>query len=386
MVASVGDPERRALRLVLFTLPSSLFPTLTEDAGEEESHARGQPVSSRSALRRAWDNLALRTFGYYAVLFALLAIARRTVPGFSRVLLLPGTMPLTGTSRSDFLSAGTAAPADPLSQMTSAATAMAVAALLSVPVAWLYIMTRRKKGFRQSVVHTLIVLPVVVSGVVVLVKSSLALAFALAGIVAAVRFRNTLEDSKDAVYIFLATAVGLAAGVDPPVALAISLIYNVVILSLWYTDFGRTSAVFEGNLAQQRLESARQFAGRESSFVTRLDDEILKSLSAEQLDLVAERAWKRRKQAAPELDADESESSFDVLLRVRTHSPVEARRVTESVLSDQLKKWRLSGVATEGDVQVVEYAVRLRKSVTPNTLRDALEQAQSPHIIGVELH
>jgi len=48
--------------------------------------------------------------------------------------------------------------------------------------------------------------------VVLIVRDSVALAFSLAGIVAAVRFRNTLRDTKDAVYIFLAIAVGLAAG------------------------------------------------------------------------------------------------------------------------------------------------------------------------------
>jgi len=80
--------------------------------------------------------------------------------------------------------------------------------LLALPVAWLYILARQQKGFRQR------------------------------------------EDSKDAVYIFVATAVGLAAAVTPPVALAISLIYNTIILLLWYTDFGRTSAVFEGAVAE----------------------------------------------------------------------------------------------------------------------------------------
>ena len=338
-------------------------------------------------LRRGWDNLAVRTLGYYVVLLTLLVIAWRYVPGADKILSLSGGIPLPGgSSRSEIFGNVAAQPAaGPLSQMISAATAMAMAALLSLPVSWLYIMTRRKKGFRQSVVHTLIVLPVVVAGVVVLVKSSLALAFALAGIVAAVRFRNTLEDSKDAVYIFLATAVGLAAGVDPPVALAVSLMYNVVILLLWYSDFGRTSAVFEGGVAEQRLETARQFAGRGSSFVKKLDDEILTSLSAEQLDVVAEKAWKRRKQAAPEWNTDESEANFDILLRVRTRNPEAARQATESVLGNLLKKWRLSGVTPDGDAQVVEYALRLRKNVTPNTLRDALEQAKSPDIMGVEL-
>jgi len=221
--------------------------------------------------------------------------------------------------------------------------------------------------------------------VVVLVKSSLALAFSLAGIVAAVRFRNTLEDSKDAVYIFVATAVGLAAAVAPPVALAISLIYNTIILLLWYTDFGRTSAVFEGAIAEQRLEATRQFAGRGTGFITKVDDEILKSLSPEQLDVIAERAKKRRGQAAPDTEEDEPEPNFDVLLRVRTRNAAEARAAVEPVLDQQLKKWRFSGVVPEaGGTVVLEYAVRLRKKMTPNTLRDALQQLGSPYITGVE--
>src|SRR2546430_17115929 len=37
----------------------------------------------------------------------------------------------------------------------------------------------------------------------------------------AVRFRNTLKDTKDAVYIFLALAVGVAAGVYAPTVAAV---------------------------------------------------------------------------------------------------------------------------------------------------------------------
>jgi hypothetical protein len=347
---------------------------------------RSSLTSSRSPLRRFWDNLVARTAAYYALLGGAVWLLWHYLPASATFLAPAGGILPSKLSKSGALEAMVEnAPVGAMTQMVTAATAMLVAAALALPVAWLYILTRRKKGFRQSVVHTLIVLPVVVGGVVVLVKTSVALAFGLAGIVAAVRFRNTLEDSKDAVYIFLAAAVGLAAGVDPPVALAISLIYNGIILLLWYTDFGRASAVFGGSIAQQRLAEARQFAGRQSSFITKLDDEILKSLSADQLEVVAERARKRRKQAAPEWNSAE-EPNFDALLRVRTHNPDEARRATELVLADRLKKWRLSGVQTEGDgTQVIEYALRLRKNMTPNVLRDALQELGSPHIVGVEV-
>jgi hypothetical protein len=50
---------------------------------------------------------------------------------------------------------------------------MVTAMLLALPVAWVYRITRRKKGFTQSIVHTLIVLPVAVAGIMVLVQNSL---------------------------------------------------------------------------------------------------------------------------------------------------------------------------------------------------------------------
>ncbi len=344
-------------------------------------------AARRGPFRRFWDNLVARTIAYYVVLLTGVTLLWKFVPGGALLLqLMPSRSPASIPTRSAALQEMATGPAgDSMSQMISAATAMTVAALLALPIAWLYVLTRQKKGYRQSLVQSMIILPLVVAGVVVLVKNSLALAFSLAGIVAAVRFRNTLEDSKDAVYIFLATAVGLAAGVDPPVALAVSFIFNIVILLLWYTDFGRTSAVFEGAVAEQRLETAKAFAGRQSSFITKLDDEILKALSAEQLDVVAEKAKKRKKQAAPDLD-EEDEPGFDSLLRIRTTSVDEAQRVAEDVLGRHLKKWRLTGVATEDSgQQVVEYALRLRKKVSPNLLRDALHAAGSPHILGVEL-
>ena len=91
-----------------------------------------------------------------------------------------------------------------------------------------------------------------------LVKNSIALAFSLAGIVAAVRFRNTLDDSKDAVYILVAAAIGIACGVQVPVAIVLSIGFNIVTVVLWYTDFGRDPAGLGGALAEERLVRTRE--------------------------------------------------------------------------------------------------------------------------------
>lgn len=120
-----------------------------------------------------------------------------------------------------------------------AAVAMLGALALMSPVGWMYMRTKPKARYDSSLVQTVIVLPIVISGVVLIVRDSVALAFSLAGIVAAVRFRNTLRDTKDAVYIFLAIAVGLSAGVQAfAVGFVVSVIYVAVVLVLWRFDIG----------------------------------------------------------------------------------------------------------------------------------------------------
>src|SRR5690606_41772815 len=94
-----------------------------------------------------------------------------------------------------------------------AAIAGIVALQLALPVAGVHMFTRRLR-YDPSLVQAIIVLPIVVAGVVMVVKNSLPLAFALAGIVAGVRFRQKLEEPEDAVYVLLSLGIGLAAGVQ----------------------------------------------------------------------------------------------------------------------------------------------------------------------------
>src|SRR5712691_4132426 len=163
-------------------------------------------------LNRLAESPIARVIAYYVLLFAGTALLVELVPGAGA--LVSGGVPQTTAEMESgvrgVLSGGGQAPlfGAPAGFPLSEIFAMGSAFALMLPVTWIYIMTRRRKGFRQSVVQTLVILPVVVAGVVFLVKNSLALAFSLGGIVAAVSFRNTLRDTKDAVYIFLATGVG----------------------------------------------------------------------------------------------------------------------------------------------------------------------------------
>lgn len=112
--------------------------------------------------------------------------------------------------------------------------------LLMVPISWVYVLTfRRDKDFEGSFVQTIILLPILVTGVATIVQNSLPLAFSLAGIVAAVRWRFSLDRPSHAVYIFAGIGVGLGAGISAvEVAGIVSVVFVYTALLLWRLDYG----------------------------------------------------------------------------------------------------------------------------------------------------
>jgi len=329
---------------------------------------------------RLVDGAVARVALYYAALAVVAWIAWRTLPAALLAGATPGIVDEAARLPFGDAPAGAARGVS----LATVAIAMTGAVLLAFPVALVYVRTRAVRGYQQSVVQTLVVLPMVVAGVVVLVRDSLALAFGLAGIVAAVRFRTALDDSKDAVFVFLAVALGLAAAVDLPAAAALSLGFNVVVLLAWVTDFGHTPAHLDGRVADRRLRRAMEQLSRTGTFVARMDDEVFQAMSAEQLQAVADRAWRRARRNDPQ--APDRDGRRESLLRVRTASVAEARRVVEPALDERVKRWRYGGVVHEADgMHVVEYVVLLRREEAPESLTAALCGELAPHVVHAEL-
>lgn len=267
------------------------------------------------------------------------------------------------------------------------ATGLSIAGTIAVtiPVAWVYILTRRKKGFTQSVAHTLLILPIAVAGVVTLVHDSLALAFSLAGIVAAVRFRNTLEDTKDAVYIFVVTGIGISAAVgDLVIGFVMSLLFNTMALVLWLTEFGRAPARLEGSPAVRRLERARAQADAGGEFVTSLDKEVLAALSPAQLESLASRAWRRR-QLKDDIPGADRRFPFNALLVVHATEIEPVQLAVEGLLVEEAKRWELGALMPEEGRTRLEYLVRFRKRTDRNAFLATLRARTGPQLTGVEL-
>jgi hypothetical protein len=111
--------------------------------------------------------------------------------------------------------------------------------VIMLPITWTYRAMNFDTGFSKTFVRALIVLPICATTIVLLIQDSLALAFGLAALVAAVRFRVALSEAMDGIFIFAAICVGLAAGIGYlGVALIMSIFFCFTNLILWTIDYG----------------------------------------------------------------------------------------------------------------------------------------------------
>lgn len=258
------------------------------------------------------------------------------------------------------------------------------ALVVMVPVAWTYILIKRRTGYDESVVHTLLILPVAVTGIVIIVKGSLALAFSLAGIVAAVRFRTTLDDTKDAVYVFLAIGVGLAAGVQAlGVAVALSVIFNLLNLLLWKLNFGNVYVDQLRRTGGVSLGSA--IAGADSGALAFGDDKLMAALSPKDLREVADRQARMATYLKQESDEPRERKRYFVLM-VYTGDVEGSQAAVETVLAQACIRWQLAEILPgEGGVSVLEYLVRPRETMTESRLLSAVRASSPDSIQAAEL-
>jgi hypothetical protein len=103
--------------------------------------------------------------------------------------------------------------------------------IIMVPVRWIYVGLNDGKAANPGVGAGLFVLPMVVTAIIDIVQFSLALAFALAGVFAGVRYRTTLKNLADAFFTFVAIAVGLAAGTRSlGIGLTLAIFFSYAVL------------------------------------------------------------------------------------------------------------------------------------------------------------
>ena len=240
----------------------------------------------------------------------------------------------------------------------AAIVAMTGALALMAPVVSVYMRTRRLR-YDPSLVHSLIILPVVTAGIFLVIENSLARAFSLAGIMAAVRFRNTLQETRDIVYILLALGIGLSAGARAlDVAVVMSAAFNLLVLALWSFNVG---SIYAAGSARQGILSVGE---------PRL---LLGTTPAARREL--------RRRMLDEVD----HLRPDGVLLVHTPSAEAARSLVEEVLFESTREWHRAGrVDNPRGVESLAYLVRLRKKqARPAELLGNLDEC-SLHVRAAE--
>jgi hypothetical protein len=188
---------------------------------------------------------------YYALIFGGVYLVLKAYPDMRSWLPIGGAMELIKSEPAKDLagavasSVETAQGVDNLGESLGwLAVAIIGALLTALPVSWVYMATRTDEEYDQSLISSVLILPVVVTSIVVVIQHSLALAFALGGIAGAVRFKNSLKSSGDALYILLSIGIGLASGIGAvELAFIMALAFNFAILALWVSEFGERAGM-----------------------------------------------------------------------------------------------------------------------------------------------
>jgi len=359
-----------------------------------ENHSADTRIKVRGPLTGLW-----RIAVYYAVLFAASYFLSRFFPAFEEVVFggfeRLGRADPVGSNVEDLLvqDALNTTPMANLSQGEDVGRVFALWSIISlvgalalmIPVAWVYLLTTQRRGYDESVVQAMLILPIAVAGIVCIVQFSLALAFSLAGIVAAVRFRSTLKDTKDAVYVFLAIGVGLASGAWVlGVAAILSIVFNVVILYLWWSNFGNIYADQRSRTGAMGLADVLAGPGSAATAISIGDGQLLEAMTQEEIRDVATRVARMERYLRAER-RHRKRDRLNGLLIVHAEQLVGAQALVDEILARMARRWELAEILPgAGTTSALEYLVRLNQGESPSRLLELLRSAPGRQVLAAE--
>lgn len=329
-----------------------------------------------------------RLLAYYAVLAVVGFLLIRFVPMLNGVLSGERLDQLAKTPaflQDGFVAGAIAAPTDGFSSRLEFAVSTLFVFLstlaLMLPVTWVYMSAKPGTGHDQSIVQALLVLPMIVAGIVLMVQNSLALAFSLGGVVAAVRFRTNLSDARDVVFIFVAIAVGFAAGVQVPlIALLLSIIFNFVLIAIWRFDFGRS--VLEPTAGSVWSGPLDALAGKDAGGRVIPDRDLVLTLTPKKVQSLAERFARLQTVLGP----TGKKPRYDGVITVLTTKIADAQRQIELALDETTKRWRLDEVVTHREKpSELFYLIRQRSGVTSDAILTAIRRESNGNIVDASI-
>lgn len=106
-------------------------------------------------------------------------------------------------------------------------------------IAWVYMWTHTGLSYSQMFTASLLALPIIISLIMLLMAGSILIAFGLFAVIAIVRFRNVLKDTRDTSFILWAVVEGMAVGTMRfSTAILGAICIGLVFLYMRFTSFG----------------------------------------------------------------------------------------------------------------------------------------------------
>ncbi len=301
------------------------------------------------------NNIIVRLIAYYAAWLLALSGIFRLFPQILHYVAKERERIFVGQGLEDGANAavpmgdiqeGVARLVDP-AHTVPVLVAMILAFGVTLPITWLYRWTQPRKKYSQSFVHTLLVIPITIALIVFLVKGSLALAFSLAGIVAAIRFRTSLEEPIDCVYMLMAIGIGLAAGTQlTTVAYLASLVFTILILGVWKSNY----AALPTEITGWKIDSFEKLG------------------------------------KAPDGEDIPTKEAYNAQIEVHTTKVNAAKKATALILVPNTKRWQIADVVKNTDgTAIVVFDIWLKNSVTLTTFIQDIEESGKGYINNVKL-
>ena len=241
-----------------------------------------------------------------------------------------------------------------------------------LPVTWVYMSARRTKRHNQSVVETLIMLPIVVAGDHPR-SSGTAWRWRSASRASSPRFASGIRCATPAIPSSSSSAIGIgfAAGVQAiTVGAVASVIFNLVLLFMWRTTSVETRWCRRRTRSNGRsrfkllAESNRNGNGNGKGDVAVHDHDIVLALTPQKVDALAER-FNRVQADRP----DKKKPRYNALLSLTTEEPALSSPWSRRCSDRLAKRWKLDEVVSgEGKPSELAYLVKLRKSMPGDEL------------------
>jgi uncharacterized membrane protein YhiD involved in acid resistance len=91
-------------------------------------------------------------------------------------------------------------------------TTLLLSFFLALVLAYVYRQTHRGVSYSVSFVHSMILMAITVSLIMIVIGSNVARAFSLVGALSIIRFRTAVKEPRDVAFLFATMAIGMAAG------------------------------------------------------------------------------------------------------------------------------------------------------------------------------